>query len=36
VSEEITYDLIKAVEEVTTKEGRNGSLGWELLRGKKN
>ncbi|KAJ5623457.1 hypothetical protein N7490_012062 [Penicillium lividum] len=36
VSEEITYDLIKAVEEVTTKEGRNGSVGWELLRGKKN
>ncbi|KAJ6114450.1 hypothetical protein N7486_000228 [Penicillium sp. IBT 16267x] len=35
VSEEITYDLIKAVEEVTTKEGRNGSVGWELLRGHK-
>ncbi|KAJ5797481.1 uncharacterized protein N7503_006777 [Penicillium pulvis] len=36
VSEEITYDLIKAVNEVTTNEGRNGSVGWELLRGKKN
>ncbi|KAJ5549427.1 hypothetical protein N7513_006661 [Penicillium frequentans] len=36
VSEEITYDLIKAVNEVTTKEGRNGSVGWELLRGQKN
>lgn len=36
VSEEICYDLIKAVEEVTTNEGRNGSIGWELLRGKKN
>ncbi|KAJ5475625.1 Glutamate--cysteine ligase [Penicillium diatomitis] len=35
VSEEITYDLIKAVEEVTAKEGKNGSIGWELLRGKK-
>ncbi|KAJ5733670.1 hypothetical protein N7493_002456 [Penicillium malachiteum] len=36
VSEEICYDLVKAVEEVTNKEGRDGSLGWELLRGKKN
>ncbi|KAJ5668570.1 Glutamate-cysteine ligase catalytic subunit [Penicillium maclennaniae] len=36
VSEEITYDLVKAVEEMTAKEGRNGSVGWELLRGKKN
>lgn len=36
VSEEITYDLVKAVEELTAKEGRNGSVGWELLRGKKN
>lgn len=35
VSEEITYDLIKAVEEVTATEGKNGSIGWELLRGKK-
>ncbi|KAJ5293646.1 hypothetical protein PENANT_c002G09444 [Penicillium antarcticum] len=36
VSEEITYDLVKAVEEMTIKEGKNGSVGWELLRGKKN
>ncbi|KAJ5153462.1 Glutamate--cysteine ligase [Penicillium canariense] len=36
VSEEITYDLIKAVEEVTAQEGKNGSVGWEFLRGKKN
>ncbi|KAJ5965748.1 hypothetical protein N7481_012462 [Penicillium waksmanii] len=36
VSEEITYDLVKAVEEMTAKEGKNGSIGWELLRGKKN
>ncbi|KAJ5197798.1 uncharacterized protein N7498_006915 [Penicillium cinerascens] len=35
VSEEITFDLVKAVEEMTAKEGRNGSVGWELLRGKK-
>ncbi|CAG7917702.1 unnamed protein product [Penicillium olsonii] len=35
VSEEITYDLVKAVEEMTTKEGKNGSVGWELLRGRK-
>ncbi|KAJ5790119.1 uncharacterized protein N7518_007130 [Penicillium psychrosexuale] len=35
VSEEITYDLVKAVEEMTAKEGKNGSVGWELLRGKK-
>jgi glutamate--cysteine ligase catalytic subunit len=36
VSEEITYDLVKAVEEMTIKEGKKGSVGWELLRGKKN
>lgn len=36
VSEEITYDLVKAVEEMTVKEGKHGSVGWELLRGKKN
>lgn len=35
VSEEITYDLVKAVEEMTVKEGKKGSVGWELLRGKK-
>ncbi|CAG8888700.1 unnamed protein product [Penicillium egyptiacum] len=34
VSEEITYDLVKAVEEMTVKEGKKGSVGWELLRGK--
>ncbi|OQD76988.1 hypothetical protein PENDEC_c003G01264 [Penicillium decumbens] len=36
VSEEITFDLVKAVEEMTAKEGRDGSVGWELLRGKNN
>lgn len=36
VSEEICYDLVKAVEEVTATEGRNGSIGWELLRGKRD
>ncbi|KAJ5956572.1 hypothetical protein N7501_010851 [Penicillium viridicatum] len=35
ISEEITYDLVKAVEEMTVKEGKKGSVGWELLRGKK-
>lgn len=34
VSEEITYDLVKAVEEMTAKEGQKGSVGWEMLRGK--
>ncbi|KAJ5227751.1 hypothetical protein N7489_008459 [Penicillium chrysogenum] len=34
VSEGITYDLVKAVEEMTVKEGKKGSVGWELLRGK--
>ncbi|EAW21176.1 glutamate--cysteine ligase [Aspergillus fischeri NRRL 181] len=34
VSEEICYDLVKAVEEMTVKEGRDGSVGWQLLRGK--
>ena len=36
VSDEICYDLVKAVEEMTVKEGRHGTVGWELLRGKKN
>ena len=36
VSEEICYDLVKAVEEVTVKEGQHGTVGWELLRGRKN
>ncbi|KAB8078876.1 glutamate-cysteine ligase-domain-containing protein [Aspergillus leporis] len=35
VSEEICYDLVRAVEEMSVKEGKNGSVGWELLRGKK-
>lgn len=35
VSEEICYDLVKAVDEMAVKEGRNGTVGWELLRGKK-
>ncbi|KAL4954342.1 glutamate-cysteine ligase-domain-containing protein [Aspergillus filifer] len=35
VSEEITYDLVKAVDEMSVKEGRGGSVGWEMLRGKK-
>ncbi|EIT79399.1 gamma-glutamylcysteine synthetase [Aspergillus flavus] len=35
VSEEICYDLVKAVEEMSVKEGKHGSVGWELLRGKK-
>ncbi|KAJ5572473.1 hypothetical protein N7450_009457 [Penicillium hetheringtonii] len=35
VSEEITYDLVKAVEEMTVKEGKHGSVGWELLGGKR-
>ncbi|PKX88795.1 glutamate--cysteine ligase [Aspergillus novofumigatus IBT 16806] len=34
VSEEICYDLVNAVEEMTIKEGRDGSVGWQLLRGK--
>ncbi|GFF46820.1 glutamate--cysteine ligase [Aspergillus lentulus] len=34
VSEEICYDLVKAVEEMTVKEGRDGSVGWQLLKGK--
>ena len=32
VSERVTYDLIKAVEEITRKEGREKGLGWEMLR----
>jgi glutamate--cysteine ligase catalytic subunit len=36
VSEEICYDLVKAVEEMTVKEGADGSVGWELLRGRKD
>ncbi|KAJ5818106.1 hypothetical protein N7474_003697 [Penicillium riverlandense] len=36
VSEEICYDLVKAVEEMTGKEGQQGSVGWEMLRGRKS
>ncbi|KAL4796210.1 glutamate-cysteine ligase-domain-containing protein [Aspergillus venezuelensis] len=35
VSEEVTYDLVKAVDEMSVREGRGGSVGWEMLRGKK-
>ncbi|PKY08463.1 gamma-glutamylcysteine synthetase [Aspergillus campestris IBT 28561] len=35
VSDEICYDLVKAVDEMSVKEGKNGSVGWELLRGRK-
>lgn len=35
VSEEICFDLVKAVDEMAIKEGRNGTVGWELLRGKR-
>ncbi|KAL4897361.1 glutamate-cysteine ligase-domain-containing protein [Aspergillus ambiguus] len=35
VSEEICYDLVKAVDEMSLKEGKNGTVGWELLRGRK-
>ncbi|KAI4200789.1 MAG: hypothetical protein LQ350_003697 [Teloschistes chrysophthalmus] len=31
VSEEITYDLCKAVEEITKNEARDGGLGWEMF-----
>lgn len=36
VSSEITYDLVQAVKEITEKEGKDGSAGWEMLRGKKD
>ncbi|KAF9888156.1 hypothetical protein FE257_009293 [Aspergillus nanangensis] len=35
VSEEICYDLVKAVDEMSVHEGKNGTVGWELLRGRK-
>lgn len=35
VSEEVCYDLIKAVDEMSVKEGVHGSVGWEMLRGRK-
>jgi glutamate--cysteine ligase catalytic subunit len=31
VSETITYDLIKAADQITRCEGRDGSLGWEMM-----
>ncbi|PYH48675.1 glutamate--cysteine ligase [Aspergillus saccharolyticus JOP 1030-1] len=34
VSEQICYDLVKAVDEMSVNEGRNGTVGWELLKGK--
>lgn len=34
VSERICYDLVKAVDEMSVHEGRNGTVGWELLKGK--
>ncbi|KAK2745308.1 Zn finger-containing GTPase- Activating Protein for ARF [Onygenales sp. PD_40] len=33
VSEKVCFDLVKAVEEVTEREGRGGSVGWEMLKG---
>ncbi|KAL4980786.1 glutamate-cysteine ligase-domain-containing protein [Aspergillus desertorum] len=35
VSEEICYDLVKAAEEMGVKEGADGSVGWEMLKGLK-
>ncbi|KAL1974157.1 hypothetical protein VTN31DRAFT_5717 [Thermomyces dupontii] len=34
VSEKITYDLVKAVQEMTEKEGKDGTAGWQMLTGK--
>ncbi|EEP75343.1 glutamate--cysteine ligase [Uncinocarpus reesii 1704] len=31
VSDKICYDLVKAVEDITEKEGKGGSVGWEML-----
>ena len=31
VSEQVTYDLVKAVEEMTSHEGKDGGVGWEML-----
>ena len=27
----MTYDLVKAVEEITREEGRDGGVGWEMF-----
>ncbi|QKX56997.1 uncharacterized protein TRUGW13939_04105 [Talaromyces rugulosus] len=35
VSEKIAYDLVKAAHEITEKEGKNESVGWQMLTGKK-
>ncbi|KAK2839200.1 Zn finger-containing GTPase- Activating Protein for ARF, partial [Arthroderma sp. PD_2] len=35
VSAKISYDLVKAVEEITSKEGKDGSIGWEMFTAKK-
>ncbi|KAJ9205348.1 hypothetical protein DTO164E3_1326 [Paecilomyces variotii] len=35
VSEKICYDLVEAVKEMTYKEGENGTVGWEMLSGRK-
>jgi glutamate--cysteine ligase catalytic subunit len=32
VSEKICFDLLKAAEEATEKEGKGESVGWEMLR----
>jgi glutamate--cysteine ligase catalytic subunit len=34
VSEKITYDLLRAVREMADKEGRDGTVGWQMLTGK--
>jgi glutamate--cysteine ligase catalytic subunit len=31
VSERITYDLVMAADEITKKEGKDGSIGWEMM-----
>lgn len=36
VSAKISYDLVKAVEEITEKEGKDGSIGWEMFTAKKH
>ena len=35
VGERICYDLVKAVEEITRKEGKGGSIGWEMFKMRK-
>ena len=34
VSERITYDLIKAADQITECEGKPGTIGWEMLSAK--